>query len=64
MTGEWIKELEESAKKNKHNYIEGDIDGIDQFLYYEVGDTQITLDGYFTAEHLEALAKHMKKYQK
>lgn len=66
---EWIKDLENYTKEHTHNYEEGDlissddntVDGVDYEPRYDANE--ITLQGDFTIEKLEALVTHMKQYK-
>lgn len=62
----WIKELGENAKcEQEGRYSKGDLI-LRSTVYYESGikyGLKIQLEGEFTADQLEALAKHMRKHK-
>ncbi len=62
---EWIKELEEKAKSKYKQYKKGFLFEEDFSQYtveYKNGRDSVWLSRTFTIEQLEALIKHMKKY--
>jgi hypothetical protein len=62
---EWIDNLKENAAVKRANELfDGDLYGVSPHIACYSKLKHINLSGSFTPEQLEALIKHMRRYQK